>query len=251
MLRRTRARYWSHGWLAKLTAKWLGAPPRPKWGTMEEWNAFNKNQKKNFALQENIEDFLGWLQRIVSFPGDVIHTIRCHIRNRFNTKTHVLETGLDPGKWYEYDYRMLHGLFNSFVQFIEDEQTMDNLKWELTLTEKFEWLPEEEAKQQPGYDQPCRQALAAQEKMALYTWWTVTRPARPDAYDASGFAKFSQENKKDDDDVFSLFVDDGDTVKTETRHTLSTKWREIDAQYDQEDEDMMIRLIRLRHSLWT
>lgn len=250
-MRQTRGKYWSHSWLAKLTAKWLGAPPRPKWGTMEEWNAFDKNQTSNFHLQEVIEDTLGKLQNICMFPSDVYHTIRIYLRNRFIDKLHILQTKLNPGQYYEYETRLLHGMFDSFVEFIEEAQTLDNLTWELTLTNKYEWLPDEEAKQQPDYGKPDHQAISAQEKFALYTWWTVTRPARPDAYDASGFAKWSEENKSEDDNVFSLFADDGDTAKGETRNALSKKWREIDKGYDQEDEDMMIRLIRIRRTLWT
>ncbi len=251
MLRRSRVHYWSHSWFSNLTAKLLGAPSRPKWGTMEEWDAFRKNQKKNFHLQDVIEDTLNTLQRWCCFPGDVYYTIDCYIRNRFTTKTHILETGLAKGKWYEYDYRLLHGMFNSFVQFIEKEQTLDNLMWEMTLTNTYEWLPEEEAKQQADYGKPCPQGLAAQEKMALYTWWTVTRPARVDGYESSGFKLWADANRKDDDEVFSLFCDDGDQAKKETRSALTKKWHEIDEQHEQEDEEMMIRLIKLRRSLWT
>jgi hypothetical protein len=251
MIRRTRARYWSHSWVAKFTAKWLGAPQHPEFGTMEEWDAFHKNQTANYRLQDIVEETLSKLQNIWMFPSDVYYSIRAYIRNRFVHKLHVLQTGLDKGQYYEYETRLLYGMFESFVQFIEQDQTLENLKWELTLTNRYEWLPEEEAKLQPDYGKPDHQAIAAQEKMALYTWWKVTRPARPDAYEASGFKQWSAENKKEDDSVFSLFVDDSDAAKKETRAELSRKWREIEEQYTQEDEEMMIRLIRIRRTCWT
>lgn len=251
LLPRTRFSYWSHSWVAKLTAKWLGAPPCPTSATMEEWNEFDKNQKTNFALQEHIEDFLGGLQNVLMFPHDVYYTIRCYFHNRFRNQMHVLHTDLEPGQYYDYDTRLLHGMFESFAEFIEIEQTLDNLKWELTLTNDFEWLPKDKAALQPEFGMPSPQAVAAVEKMALYTWWRVTRPARVDSYEASGFATWSAEQKNDDDNVFSLFVDDGDEVKKETRAALSKKWHEIDDQHDKEDEDMMIRLIHIRRSCWT
>lgn len=251
MIKRTRIRYWSHSWLTKLTAKWLGAPRRPPGATMKEWRDFDRNQKHNFPLQENIEDFLSWLQNVVLFPSDVVYTIRCYIRNRFIDKIHVLQTDLEPGQYYDYDSRLLHGMFNSFVQFIEHEQTLENLKWELTLTNEYEWLCDEEAKQQPDYGKATPQAISAQEKLALYTWWKETRPARVDAYEASGYKDWSSKNRNEEDGMWSTLIDDEDTEKQETRSTLFKKWREIDDQYDKEDEDMMIRLIRIRQTCWT
>lgn len=248
---RTRGNYWSHGCVSKLTAKWLGAPPRPTFATMEEWHEFDKNQTKNYHLQDMIEDALGKLQNVCMFPADVYHAIRVYIRNRFIYKVHVLQTGLDRGEWYDYDCRLLHGMFESFVQFIEQEQTLDSLKWELDLTEDCYWLPPEERASDPAFGKPTDQAIAAKEKMALYTWWKETRPARVDGYEASGYKKWSAETKEDDDGIFAAFIDDGDTVKKETRSALYKKWREIDEQYDQEDEEMMIRLIRVRHKCWT
>jgi hypothetical protein len=32
----------------------------------------------------------------------------------------------------------------------------------------------------------------AKEKLDLYTWWTVTRPARPDPYEASGWTAYCE-----------------------------------------------------------
>lgn len=251
MLHRSRFRYWSHSWVSVLIGKLLGAPPRPKWGTMEEWAAYNKNRRKNFPLLEITENILHKLQNIYMFPSDVYHSIRIYIRNRFIDKLHVLDTGLKKGAYASYDYRLLHGIFNSFVQFIENEQTLKNLKWEITLVNEFEWLPREEALIHPDYGKPCPQAIAGQEKLALYTWWKEIRPARVDGYELSGFAKWSKENKDEDDDIFSLCCDDGNETKTEARKALSARWREIDEAYDKEDEEMMIRLIKLRHSLWT
>jgi hypothetical protein len=250
MLKRSRAHYWAHGPISKWTAKTLGAPLRPKWGTMEEWSAFRKNQTTNFKLQERIEKTLSKLQNVWSYPGDVIHTIRCYWNNRFIDRTHLLETGLEPGKWYEYDHRLLYGMFNSFVQFIEKEQTLENLKWEMTLVNKYEWLPEEEAKAQMDYDWPCLQAINARRKMELYTWWKVERPARVDGYVASGFKAYSDATKKPGGGLFDLWIDKDEEQNAKCRE-LTKKWHEIDEEYKLEDTRMMIRLVELRGSCWT
>lgn len=250
MHKRTRIRYWSHGFISKWTAKKLGAPPRPKFGTMEEWDAFDKNQKTNFMIQEVVETFLDAMQDTWMLPGDIIHTIRVYLRNRFVDKLHVLQTGLKKGQYYQYDERLLHAMFNSFVQFIEEEQTLENLNWETTLVHDYEWMSDkEEAKQQPDYGKPTPQALSAIEKLALYTWWKTIRPARVDGYIASGFQAFADSHERGDS-IFSLWINKSDE-ENEQRRALTDKWHEIDNAFIQEDEDMMIRLIKVRRSIWT
>jgi hypothetical protein len=66
--------------------------------------------------------------------------------------------------------------------------------------------------------QSPQQAVTAREQLFLYNWWTVTRPARPDPY--------------------------GNLVE-------AGKYGEIEEAYEQEDEDMLHRLITIRRSLWT
>lgn len=248
---RSRVHYWSHGWFAKMTAKWIGAPARPSFATMKEWREFDLNQKNNFYAQEIIEDTLDALQNFFLFPSDVWYTIRCYVRNRFVDKLHVLQTGLNPGQYYDYEDRLLHGMFNSFVQFIEEDLTLETLKWELTLTQDFEWLPEEEAKQHPDYGKPSSQADKAREQLELYTWWKEIRPKRIDPCEASGYKAWSDSNTKKEDTFWAAFADDETESRADIRKKLADKWREIERQYEQEDEEMMIRLVRIRRSCWT
>jgi hypothetical protein len=104
----------------------------------------------------------------------------------------------------------------------------------------------------PGDPGPCDYAIsAAKEIIELYTWWTVTYRNRPDPMEASGWSAhcdamrvkypgsfFSSLNSKDPED----------RKASNKAHKLMDK---IEKAYAKEDEEMMIRLIKIRESLWT
>jgi hypothetical protein len=54
------------------------------------------------------------------------------------------------------------------------------------------------------------------------------------------------------DDKDDFFISDEKTpeAKQKTRDALDTLHK-LEAEYDKEDEEMMIRLIKVRHGLWT
>lgn len=117
----------------------------------------------------------------------------------------------------------------------------------MTLKNHYEWLPEGEREQQPDSDTPTSQALDAKEVFELYTWWKTTRPSRPDQYDVSGWSDYYGKRHKN---IESLFEDQSEEEKAESRAILD-KINAIEKAYAEEDEAMMIRLIKIRHSLWT
>jgi hypothetical protein len=97
---------------------------------------------------------------------------------------------------------------------------------------------------------PTSQAKAAKEIIELYTWWTVTYRARPDPYDASGWTEYCEASRLANGGKLSWSGDKTPELKkmSDKAHKLLQK---IEAQYEKEDEAMMIRLIKIRQSLWT
>jgi hypothetical protein len=83
----------------------------------------------------------------------------------------------------------------------------------------------------------------------LYKWWKEVRPLRPDPHEASGWSEYCDRVRELNDG--RLF---GSKTTPELKK-LSTKAlklsRKIEDQYEREDEQMMIRLIKARHALWT
>jgi hypothetical protein len=179
--------------------------------------------------------------------------------------------------------RFLPCLFNELVDFVEIEQAWHHCLWSDEMKTKYNvpwyrkgWLrwrtwrcPEagmeyltwaaglkvdESMAVNPGekgYGEPTYQAKAAKEIIELYTWWTTTYRNRPDPYDASGWTDHCEAMRvKYPGKMFASLntKDKEDRKASDKAHNLL---RKIEAAYEKEDEQMMIRLIRIRESLWT
>ena len=102
----------------------------------------------------------------------------------------------------------------------------------------------------PEYGKPTGQALRAREIKELYTWWTVTYRARPDPYEASGWTAVCEAQRQANGGKFS-FNSPKDPVLKKANDKAHKLLQKIEADYEKEDEAMMIRLIKARDSLWT
>jgi hypothetical protein len=125
------------------------------------------------------------------------------------------------------------------------EAGMEYLRWAETLT-NAEFLDEDK---KPDAE-PTYQAKAAKEIIELYTWWTVTYRNRPDPHDASGWTEYCEASRIANGGKLSWSGDKSPELKAMS-DTAHEKLREIEAAYETEDEAMMIRLIKIRQSLWT
>jgi hypothetical protein len=84
----------------------------------------------------------------------------------------------------------------------------------------------------------------------LYNWWTTTYRNRPDPHDASGWSDYCEASRLANGGKLSWGSDK--SPKLEEMCNKSHKLlHEIEEAYEAEDEAMMIRLIKVRHGLWT
>jgi hypothetical protein len=122
---------------------------------------------------------------------------------------------------------------------------IDHLDWAMTLT-NTDWCEPDH----PDYGQPTGQAERAKEIKELYTWWTTVYPNRPDPHDASGWSEYCDRLRDEKGNSWiGISSKNPETEKLGKKAlNLTTK---IEAAYDKEDEQMMIRLIKARDSLWT
>ena len=273
---RHRNSYWSCSAFAGWVRQHFSAAPKPHCGTAEEWVAWrNKSREQNDWVYWFTESFLDDVQNFVMFPRDVMESIRIWFRNRFVTRTHLINTRLSKGKWHETDERLIHGLFELFCDFIEletagmamwnDENRKEYLS-KLPWWKKIDWLNFKEVRSRelgikhlewaaslkhdeewdnpgdPDYGQPTGQALAAKEQLALYLWWRDVRPKRVDPYEAMVLPNWAA--GEDIMDFLSKEVTEADRAARDNVHV-------IEAEYEREDEEMLVRLIKLRHHLWT
>lgn len=269
--RKTRINYWSSSTFASwIRSVFVPSLPSMTCGTATEWREWKKESiRLNPFIHWFTEVFLNKLQNVVMFPADVVYSIQVYFHNRFITKTHMIDAKLSKGDWHETDQRLLHGMFELFVDFIEIEKAgsalwsheersykqhwwkrfrsrelgIEHLTWESSLVQDDEWV----SKDDPRYGLPTSQALSAKEQMELYLWWKDIRPNRPDPYEASGCLSHFILNKKDDEDIMDLL----DRDRTPSEISAYDQMESMEKQYEEEDEAMLIRLIKIRQHLWT
>ena len=122
---------------------------------------------------------------------------------------------------------------------------MEYLRWAEKLTNE-EFLEEGEK----HLAVPTYQAKAAKEIIELYTWWTTTYRNRPDPYDASGWTEYCEASRAANGGKLSWSGDKDPELKKMSNVAMK-KLRKMEADYEKEEEQMMIRLIKIRGSLWT
>ena len=134
------------------------------------------------------------------------------------------------------------------------EAGIEHLNWEITLTNE-EWLDEDKK----HLAEPTGQAVAAKEILELYTWWKDVYPNRKDPMELSGWSAWCDRRREkladdDEDRKWLGLLGSGDNQseeeQAETRRILDLSY-EIEKQQDEEDTEMMVRLIKLRRHLWT
>lgn len=271
-----KSRYWN----CSKFADWIRGTPKPYALELEEWDHWKDTTKTQYGIRYWIaEEGLSMLQDIVEFIPKNINEIRYYINNRFYTKTHSLTSTLSKGKFYDLDTRMLHCLFDELVNFVQIEKAwmlvcwsdekkkqysipyknqkwwlrwcnewrceaagLEYLDWEMSLTNVDFVDPSD-----PNYGKPTEQALTAAEIKELYVWWTQIRPKRVDPYELSGWLELCENRRKHG----KLFQSNKTPEEAELTTNSLKKLREIEDSYDLEDEQMLIRLIKIRKGLWT
>lgn len=274
----------NHYWTIGPFADWLRGTPSPSALTHSGWKAWRKEAQEKHPIRYWLaDDGLDYLQRVIFYIPDQLYALKYYINNRWVTRTHALTAhsrDIQPGTWCDVGNRFLPCLFNELVDFVEVELAwwniawsgqeerakynapfyatgwfrwrnwrcpqsgLDNLAWQMTLTNE-EFLEDD----QKHLAKPTAQALNAQEILELYKWWTEERPLRVDPMEASGWSAFCESKRQAGGSVLDILDDDSDDrVDTTPMHN---KMRELEDKYEKEDEDMMIRLIKIRSALWT
>ena len=279
----------NHYWTCSRFADWLRGTMKPGAETSEGWRSWRRQAQRDHPIRYWLaEEGLDLIQKIVYFVPDRLYSIKYYINNRWVTRTHCLTAhprDLPRGEWRDLGDRILPCLFNELVDYVEVELAwwhiawsdkaerekyqapfwatgwfrwrtwrnaragLDNLDWQTNLTNK-DWVAEDH----PDYGKPSPQAENAREILALYKWWTEERPQRPDPHDVSGWSDYCEKRRAqgrglldDDDELDDMLEPD---TKIDTKPMLD-KINQMEAAYEQEDEEMMIRLIKIRRSLWT
>jgi hypothetical protein len=278
-----RKNYWS----CSKFADWVRGTVKGGAKTGSGWREWEDNAKQKYPVRYWIaEEALDAIQNSIWWPADKIYDAKYYINNRFVTETHALTAqprDIPLGTWCDVGYRFLPCLFNELVDFVEIELAwshiaggikedrtkygapfwatswfrwrtwrsaqagLDHLEWASKLTFDEEWI----AADDPNYKKPTLQALGAMEIRELYQWWTEVYRNRPDPHEASGWSAWCDRKRDKNGHKFCL-DDETETAeeKAECKRILDLLHK-IEGDYKAEEEAMMIRLIKIRESLWT
>lgn len=276
-----RSRYWS----CTKFADWVRGTKKPSSLEWKEWGRWHKNAKaaSNFRYWV-AETALDSIQNFIHWPLDKLYDAKYYINNRWVTKSHCLTAhprDIPPGEWRDVGNRFLPCLFNELVDFVEIELAwqqvrwnkesrkeydvpfwatgmfrirawrskkagLDNLEWQKNLV----WTSDEVGEDSPNLGKPTHQAISAKEIHELYTWWTEVYLNRPDPHDISGWSEYC-ELRRTEEDGDGLFSEPSSPGLSEKCDLALKSLQEVDERYHKEEEEMMIRLIKVRDSLWT
>jgi hypothetical protein len=277
----------SNYWSCTPFADWVRGTPKGGAKTSEGWDEWNDEAKRYNPVRYWLaEEALDKLQDFVTYPIRKIYDLKYYINNRYVTRTHALTAhsrDIKPGSWCDVGNRFLPCLFNELVDFVEIEQAwshiawgskedrkkydapfyatgwwrwrtwrcpqagIDHLDWAMTLTLGNDMGVDEA---NPEHGKPTGQALRAKEIKELYMWWTTVYPNRPDPHDASGWSDYC-ESLRIVHGTNWIGRSDRDTASKKAGDKALKLTTKIEAAYDKEDTEMMIRLIKIRDSLWT
>lgn len=279
----------SNYWSCSQLANFIRGTEKGEAKSSEDWHNWRVNAKNKHPFRFWLaEEALDSIQTTIRWPLDKLYDIKHYINNRWVSRTHSLTAhprDIRPGTWCDVGERFLPCLFNELVDFVEIELAwfhlnwagkeerkryntpwwatgqwrirtwrcrqagLDNLAWQMNLRIDETWGITPENKE---YGQPTHQAIKAKEILELYKWWTEVRPNRPDPYDVSGWNEYCDLKRKEFSDTGREFMRESKNPETRKLGSKALKLIEkIEQQYEREDEQMLIKLIRIRKNLWT
>lgn len=232
--------------ILKLKLKQWFYQDMPESASMEDWDIWTGKAKLN-KLRWFISDTIPtWWYSVAVFP---YNKFTDYFRYRLVPwhRYHMMATGQKPG-YSDVSERLLYVNMNALKDFVEIEKAwmqvtwsdnenryffkrwffrepekgLEYLRWEANLTEKESGL---------------NQASTAETIMELYSWWINVRPNRVDPYEESGW--------------YALCKTDKYHRNTKETTKALDECTRIEKEQEDEDTEMLIKLIKIREGLWT
>lgn len=272
-------------WSCTTFADWVRGTKKPSALGMGEWGKWYKTAKSRSPFRYWVaETALDSIQNFIHWPVDKLYDVKYYINNRWVTKSHCLTAhprDIPRGEWRDVGNRFLPCLFNELVDYVEIELAWHHIMWNKELWKKYDvpfwatgwfrvrawrskqagldnlewqknlrWTEDEVGENSPNLGKLTYQAINAQEILDLYTWWTVVYRNRPDPHDISGWSQYC-DMKRSETEEDILFSEPSSPEMVELRDRALQNLNDIEKRYKDEEEEMMIRLIKVRDALWT
>lgn len=164
-----------------------------------------------------------WLEKLPKI-GDVFYWIRCHTYNKY----HLINiSGQDDYKWgwIDRDRAIMLACFKLLCDYVEKESGI--VDWEWCETSK-------------DY---------RNDMMYLYNWWKVERPRKlkeiEDFCNNNPSRPFSERSVKNEDGTWTLLPE------SDKEKEIQATFVKMDEALEQEEDDNLIKLMKIRRCLWS
>lgn len=238
----TRVSYWSCTDFIHWVQEKVGMIPKPPYATSAEWKEWKTANEKTHPVWYWITDTgVDLIQDFVYFPHDVYYNFYYYFYNRFIHQTHKINTNLPPGRFYDIDIRMLNAMFQLIVEFVEYDKASAYNRWhsdDQIKNKRKAGLKYLDWEIQQRHQSP-QQAEGAKQIKEIYLWIKDVRPYRPDPFEVSGLSEYYKNH-----DIFDM------DHNTEECKQMREMTNDLEQKYEDEDTEMMIRIIKLRKQLW-
>lgn len=214
------------GWLRK---RLFPPSQRTEWDLddmVKQWEEEERWQRQNYPVRFHIEKAWEFVSR---WPRTehALYWLRTHTYNRY----HILDLSkAEPENpdgyrwgWIDRDRLLLLACFKVLRDFVEQEKP-----WPVA-----DYLAEVEAKGNGEVEGLRRQQANYEETMALYRWWTEWRFAEYAEWESQRDAAYEAYKKEPESEA------------------LRQAWLDLEEKEHTRDDEMLRRLLAIRHYLWT
>ena len=230
------------------------------WNDVLEWEKATKSKHPIafFVFEALPEKIILYTEKVKS----IFDKSRRWIRVRFFDRLHLIDTRLDPG-FHGPRTRVLHGVFSVLVDAVEIDlarrsaaEGASKQPWWSTGKLRFKSHRNPQAgvaRLRKMMSSKSRSSSLisffgsddiTQELWILYHWWTMIRINRPDPDAASGWSEFV------DRIGFNMIVHDdlSEESRKESAELIQLS-RKIETDYHKEDDEMLLRAVRVLRCL--
>lgn len=158
------------------------------------------------------------------FPFKQIREFRYYLKNRFIRKPHLIDTKLKKGQWWDTDSRLLYGMMNLLIEFVEKERPFEVVIW----------------------DSDDVSIHVKKEILTIKAWWENYNNRKNEISEALSTWHDMKFGKDSDDWIDKINEDDTPEIDKAFKYL-----HELENKLHEEEEEMLIRLVKIRDYLWT
>lgn len=233
-------------------------PDYPEFASLSEWREWRDKQKETPIRYFLAERFPDYLEDVIIWIPKHISNGMWWLRYRFAPKYryHIINTKLKPD-YHHPSEQIIYANFAILVNFVEQESAIQHRNWndDQPSVGWFErWYFRDPGagvarlKEMQEYNPTSPQYT---EILELYKWWTEIRPQRIKPFTLSGVELFYNELEKEEKGDWLEIMDD--KLSTDQKNDLNLRQDleyKIETGYNNEDTEMLMRLINVRLELY-